>query len=625
MCAIIGWINSADNNSGSEFTEFRDRMIHRGPDDAGFWCGDDGRVLLGQRRLAILDLSPAGHQPMTSSCGRYVIVYNGEIYNYLELRNELEAIGCKFIGSSDTEVLLAAYGHWGEDCLRRLNGMFAFAVWDRGGGNNRASLFLARDRAGKKPLYYAHVGCCFVFSSELKSIPHRLRGDIDLQGLNHYLALGYIPGSLSLVEGVRKLPAAHAAKFFPDTGSWSTWRWWCPPPFTDGNLGAVEVLVDEAEFLLRDAVRIRMRSDVPVGVLLSGGLDSSLVVGCAARCSDRPIKTFTMGLPGSKLDETAYAGLVAKHFSTDHHVLEIPRPSLDVLTEFAPFVDEPLADSSLIPSFLISRLTARHVTVALGGDGGDELFGGYSDYTSAFADQARFGWVPAWLWRWLAAAAGRLPPGVRGRNRLAALRGGPFQSLVWGSPFFDAAARRRILSRDAVASLGTDFFAPEMHRLALFQTGIDPLDSMTRTHFGSILPDDFLVKVDRASMAVSLEMRCPLLDVRLVEFAFGRLPSVWKVQGGDGRRLQKLLGRRLLPPALDINRKQGFSIPMNEWLRSPGSSWEECLHEVLPDVINPHAVQDLVTGHARDRTNGSRIFALLMLNIAVRNLSVAAK
>jgi len=365
-----------------------------------------------------------------------------------------------------------------------------------------------------------------------------------------------------------------------------------------------------------------MRSDVPVGVLLSGGLDSSLVAACAAQSVSRPIKTFTMGLPGSPLDETGYAAVVARHFDTEHHVIEVPRPSLSVLDELAPYIDEPLADSSLIPAYLVSKLTAGHVKVALGGDGGDELFGGYGAYTMAFKDQSRWGWAPDLLFRSAAYIASHLPAGVPGRNRISALRGGPFQSLVWGSPFFDAALRRRILSPEAVAQLGDEFLSPEMYRLGLFETGADAVDSMTRTHFGSILPDDFLVKVDRTSMAVSLEMRCPLLDFRLVEFAFSRLPSAWKVQGTEGRRLQKLLGRRLLPPALDIERKQGFSIPMNDWLRGADRQWCDGLDKVLPGVIGPSAVADLVAGQTSGRTNGARLFALIMLSIAARNLSL---
>ena len=619
MCGIIGYLSPSPCTLGT-FIADRDRLTHRGPDDAGAWHSMDSTVRLGHRRLSILDLSPAGHQPMVSECRRYVIAFNGEVYNYLELRKTLEVLGHRFRGRGDTEVVMAAYREWGEACLNRFNGMFAIAIWDHGTGDTPPSLFLARDRVGKKPLYYAHRGQTLAFASELKGIPHALRDGIDLQALNYYLALGYVPGSLCIASGVNKLQPAHAARFRPDSGELKIWRWWQLPSHNPAVSADLETLIDESAMLLRDAVRLRMRSDVPVGVLLSGGLDSSLVVASAAQSLSRPVKTFTMGLPGSNLDETGYANIVARHFATDHQVLELSRPSLDILNELAPFIDEPIADSSLIPAYMVSKLTAQHVKVALGGDGGDELFGGYGDYTTALADNSHFGWLPPWAFRGVSALAGPLPAGLRGRNRLYGLRGGPFQSLVWGSPFFDAALRRKILTTEVVESLGDEFLVPELFRLALFETGADPVDSMTRTHFGSILPDDFLVKVDRASMSVGLEMRCPFLDVRLIELAFGRLPSKWKVHGHEGRRLQKLLGKRLLPPSLDINRKQGFSIPMNEWLRGPDKNWRDKLGDGFRDFISPKSVQDLITGHFNGRANGARLFSLIMLSIALRNL-----
>lgn len=619
MCGIIGLLGTGAAHSES-FDAWRDRLHHRGPDDAGTWVSSCGRAMLGHRRLSILDLSAAGHQPMVSACGRYVIVFNGEVYNFVELRSELEASGYVFNGSGDTEVVLAAFVRWGEACLSRFNGMFAFAVFDRGDASTPATLFLARDRAGKKPLYIARQGDSLAFASELKAIPESMRGAVSPDALNHYLALGYVPGALCIVKGVEKLPPGHAARYRLDSGAFSAWRWWQLPRLDADEDVPVEQLVDEAEALLHDAVRLRLRSDVPVGVLLSGGLDSSLVVASAAHASSSPIKTFTIGFPGSRLDETGYAEIVARHFGTDHHVLPLPEPSLAVLDELAPLIDEPIADSSLLPAYLVSKLTVGHVKVALGGDGGDELFGGYGDYTTAMADAARFGWVPPAAFRAGAGLAGLLPPGVRGRNRLSALRGGPFQSLVWGTPYFDAAARRRLLSNDLLDALGDRLMAPELFRLGLFQTGQDPVDAMTRTHFGSILPDDFLVKVDRASMAVSLELRCPLLDMRLIEFCFSRVPSRWKVQGREGRRLQKLLGERLLPRQLDIERKQGFSIPLNEWLRGGDAPRTRHLASDLPRWFKPGEIDALRAGHASGRANGGRLFALMMLDLACRNL-----
>jgi asparagine synthase (glutamine-hydrolysing) len=594
------------------------RMAHRGPDDAGCWVSPEGRVVLGHRRLSILDLSQAGHQPMASPCGRFHVVFNGEIYNYLEIREELLALGYTFSGSGDTEVVLAAYRQWGAECLARFNGMFALGIWDAGSTAHPPCLFLARDRAGKKPLYYTQQGKSFSFASELKSLG--AGGGVDLRALNFYLALGYVPGELCLTEGVRKLPPAHAAMFFPDTGELRCWRYWSLPENRATALEDCEALADRAEALLRDAVKLRLRSDVPVGVLLSGGLDSSLVVAAAAQASARPIKTFTISFPGTRYDEAGYAALVARHFATEHHVLEVPQPSLGTLEEFAPFIDEPLADSSLLPSYLVSKLTVQQVKVALGGDGGDELFGGYSDYTTALADLSRLGWLPGALLQAAASVAGRLPAGVRGRNRLFALQGGPCQSLIWGSPYFDYALRRRILGPDQLRCLGEELDEPERWLLSLFNQGSDPVDCMTRTHFGSILPDDFLVKVDRSSMAVSLELRAPLLDYRLVEFAFSSIPSVWKVRGTESRRLQKMLGRRMLPRQLDIDRKQGFSIPLDSWLRASNGSEIQDLRGLLPDAIAQDEVGSLIAGHLKGRANGARLFALMMLALSQKNI-----
>lgn len=556
---------------------------------------------------------------MHSHDGRYTIVFNGELYNFAELRRELESAGHRFISTGDTEVLLAAYAAWGEDCLQRFNGMFAFAIHDRGTTSSPPSLFFARDRAGEKPFYYTLSPERFGFASELKALAHGRR--INLQALNHYLSLGYVPAAQCLFEEVHKLPPAHCGRLDLETRRLTTRRYWSlpankPDPLVDGN-----VLADEAAAILEDSVRLRLVADVPVGVLLSGGLDSSLVVAAAARVSASPVETFTITLPGSSLDEAHHARTVAQHFGTRHHVLPLERPSLDLLDGMAPLIDEPIADSSLLPAWLVFGLARQQVTVALGGDGGDELFGGYSDYTISMADEHRWGWVPKNLLRIAGRAASLLPAGVRGRNRIASLKGGAFQQLIWGRPYFDGQLRRRILKPEAIAELGVSLEAPEQLLLALFEQGADPVDCMTRTHFGSILPDDFLVKVDRASMAHSLEVRAPLLDHRLIEFAFGRVPSQWKVHEGNSRRVQRILARRWLPASLNIDRKQGFSIPINEWLRSEGEKKLMARMEGLPEMVNFDEVQHLVRGHMAGRTNGGRLFALAMLAVALRNVS----
>lgn len=617
MCGIAGIINFRKSRTYN-LKRLLDKLGHRGPDDSGLFESDNGRVVLGQRRLSIIDLSPMGHQPMESADGRFVIVFNGEIYNYKQIKELLQAQGINFTSGSDTEVLLAAYEAWGEECLTHLNGMFAFTIYDKGTPIQPPTLFIARDRAGEKPFYYSQTADSFRFASELKALEHSEK--INLQALNHYLSLGYVPGDMCLFEGVHKLPPAHCGRLNLSTGALDIRRYWAlPANQPKSNVDGAELAAEAGE-LIEDSVRLRLIADVPVGVLLSGGLDSSLVVAAAARVSSSPVETFTIALPGSSLDEAHHAQKVASFFGTRHHVLPLAKPSLDLLDGLAPFIDEPIADSSILPAWLVFGLARKQVTVALGGDGGDELFGGYSDYTTSIADECRWGAVPKPVMRAIASAASLLPAGVRGRNRIASLRGGAFQQLIWGRPYFDSRLRSRLLTAGARAELGAGLEAPEHFLLDLFVQGTDPLDSMTRTHFGSILPDDFLVKVDRASMMHSLEVRAPFLDHRLVEFAFGQIPSHWKVQGSESRRLERLLARQWLPPDLDINRKQGFSIPINEWLRNEGEQGLMDRMTGLPDVINLDEVRSLVRGHIAGRANGGRIFALIMLAIAMRNL-----
>jgi asparagine synthase (glutamine-hydrolysing) len=617
VCGIFGVVGAKPSLDADAALARVNRMAHRGPDAASSWAAPNGFAALAHRRLAVVDLSPASAQPMLSADGLHAIVFNGEIYNYRQVREALEALGWVFRSAGDTEVILAAYRHWGADCVQQFNGMFAFAIYERASDGGPGTLFFARDRAGEKPFYYRCDRSAFEFASELKALDHG--AEINMQALNHYLSLGYVPGGLCLFEGVHKLPPAHCGLWDARAGQLKLWRYWAPPandpqPDCDG-----QTLAQEAAGYLEDSVALRLEADVPVGVLLSGGLDSSLVVAAAARVSSRPVETFTIALPGSSLDEAHHAQVVATHFGTRHHVLPLEETGLGQLDRFMPFVDEPIADSSILPAWLVFGLARREVTVALGGDGGDELFGGYGDYTTSLRDLARTRWMPSATMAAMAHAASQLPAGVPGRNRLASLRGGACEQLIWGRPYFDWVLRRRILKGDAVAALGGDVEAPEQFLLSLFRQGKDPVDRMTRAHFGAILPDDFLVKVDRASMACSLEVRAPFLDHRLIEFAFGRVPSRWKVQGGESRRLQRLIAAHWLPPELDINRKQGFSIPINEWLRVEGERGLMARMEGLPEQIDMDETRRLVRGHLRGRANGGRLFALIMLAGAVRN------
>jgi asparagine synthase (glutamine-hydrolysing) len=362
---------------------------------------------------------------------------------------------------------------------------------------------------------------------------------------------------------------------------------------------------------------------VPVGVFLSGGLDSSLVTAAAARVSSKPVKTFTIRVPSMGFDESPYARIVADHFGTEHHELVADAANISVLEDMAEFLDEPLADSSLIPTFLVSRLTRRQVTVALGGDGGDELFGGYPHLLRATRGMQSWGWVPSLLWLSAGKLAEHLPVGLKGRNRVLSWREGPRMERAWGTPFFDRAARQTIFTLDAVAELGPSLAAPELEQGAILVSEEDPVRSICRLDFTSTLADDFLVKVDRASMMNSLEVRAPFLDPRLVEFAFCKVPSVWKCDGREPRRLERRLAQRWLPASLDLKRKQGFSVPLGDWFRELGFQAVRSRLEGLPAFINRAVVDALVRGHMNGRENGSRLFALVMLAACCRRLGIS--
>jgi asparagine synthase (glutamine-hydrolysing) len=556
---------------------------------------------------------------MTENGDRHVIVFNGEVYNHIELRLELESLGHVFTGHSDTEVVLKAYIQWGAACLKRFNGMFAFAIFEKRREGYPPKIFLARDRAGKKPLYYKHEKNEFWFASELKAFEKD--HTVDLQSLNYYLALGYVPYDRCIAKGFRKLKPAHAAELDLSINTFRTWCYWSLP----GNLPDYEVsgedIAHHSLSLLEDSVRLRLRSDVPVGIFLSGGLDSSLITAVAAKVSSRPVRTFTISVPGTSFDEVQHAKKIAEYFGTEHHVLPLQKPSINILDDLVPFIDEPLADSSILPTFLVSRMTADYVKVSLGGDGGDELFGGYYHYQDPMIDQARIGWVPGCFFRAAGHLASKLPAGVRGRNRISSLRGGPLQSMIWGGPYFDVTLRKRLFQADAIYALGSDINAPERSILALMAQGRDPVDSMTRSDFNGLLPDDYLVKVDRSSMAASLEVRSPFLDYRLIEFTFERIPSAWKLNANERRRIQIIMAGKTLPRDYELKRKQGFSVPMDEWLRTVGPSY--LIKSSLNGVLSEEYIDSLIQGHQKGRTNGARLFALIMLELGVQNIGLS--
>ena len=620
MCGIIGIASVVPVGDRTPLVVGRDAMIHRGPDDAGEWWSADGCVGLAQRRLAIIDLSPGGHQPMSDVSGQRTIVFNGEIYNYADLRLQLSGKGHTFRSQSDTEVILAAYCEWGGGCLDHLNGMFAFAIYDR----SRRSLFIARDRAGEKPMFYCKGANSICFASELKgllafpSVSRRM----DMIAVDCYLSLGFIPGDRCILTGVRKLPPAHALLYELDTGISKVWRYWKIPSLETGlaiGKGTDEDLVSELEALLEDSVRRQLVADVPVGVLLSGGIDSSLLTGMAARANAK-VATFTIRFPGyGKYDETEHARKIARHFGTVHSELVGVESTVDLLPVLARQFDEPVVDSSMIPTYLVSRMIAEKCKVAIGGDGGDELFGGYKHYSYLLWLEEKVRWLPFGLRRLASSIATHaLPVGYKGRSWLQVLSVNMDTGVPHIGGHFDAKMRGILLQNVkewvAVAEQIWEERIPLADSL---------LQRTTRQDCENYMAEDILVKVDRSSMLNSLEVRAPFLDYRVIEFAFGRVPDRLKATKNSRKILLKKLGVRFFPPGFDLHRKQGFSLPLNTWLRN--GPWLSFFRDVLLSsectMFDRRFVEGLFKSQAK-RANGERLFALVMFELWRREYNI---
>jgi len=563
-----------------------DALATRGPDDEGVWSDAAAGIALGHRRLSILDLSEQGHQPMLSACGRFVLVYNGEIYNSPTIRAELEQQGTRFRGHSDTEVLLAAISKWGlRETLPKLIGMFAFAVWNR----SEQTLTLVRDRLGIKPLYYGQAGRDFVFASELKSL-HRHPGfekTINPSAVALLMRHCYIPAPYSIFEGIRKLPPGCLLEISTDESSGhianieelEPVRYWdlhevirhgSSSPFS----GSFEEAVDRLDQLLQDAVELRMLADVPVGAFLSGGIDSSLVVAMMQRQRSLPVKTFTIGFDEHDYDEAPYAHRISEHLGTEHHELcVLPKDAEDVIARLATIYDEPFADMSQIPTCIVSQLARRSVTVSLSGDGGDELFGGYGRYIHLGGLWDRLQQVPG---RKTAASLiekfRRFAPATLQPERLKKIAE---VGKVESPEELYAQLHRHWMADEIMASNVVDLSESVGFGVPLDQLSLPRLKWMsldTRTY----LPDDILTKVDRASMYHSLEARVPLLDHRVVEFAWS-LPSHYRYEGETGKKILRAVLDRYVPTKLYDRPKIGFGIPIGDWLRGSLRDWAEDL------------------------------------------------
>lgn len=594
MCGLAGMFSSGSWNSEElqRITlRMSDAIAHRGPDDDGVWVDAAAGIALGFRRLAIVDLSEQGHQPMRSASGRYVIIFNGEVYNHRSIRRDLESSGCRFRGHSDTEVILAAFERWGiERAVRRFIGMFAIAVWDV----SRQELSLIRDRLGIKPLFVYHHDGLVSFGSELKALLAGPEFDrtLDTSALTSYLRYLYVPAPQSIFAHVTKLPPGHILTIADPTAPLrpSIPYWSAEAAAREGQVsqfsGGDEDAIAELETLLTEAVRLRMQADVPLGALLSGGIDSSTVVALMQASADRPVKTFTIGFDKHEFDEASHARAVAKHLGTDHTELHLTgADALAVVPRLADMFDEPLADPSQIPTFLVCELARREVTVALTGDGGDELFGGYNRYIQGERLIAGFERWPSLLRRFSASGLTSVSPRTWNRVR-DTLR-----------PVFPVAGQTRMLGEKMhkLGDLLREDSTNGMYRslLSAWQdpqnfvvggTTSDPDSAVeTETQLAlmermmladqiAYLPDDLLAKVDRASMAVSLEARVPILDHRVVELSW-RLPRKYKVRDGQGKWILRQILYKHVPRALVDREKMGFSVPLAQWLAGPLRSW----------------------------------------------------
>ncbi len=597
MCGIAGLLDPMcqmqQDYLVSAMSHMTACLAHRGPDDGGVWVDETVGVGLGHRRLAIVDLSPEGHQPMQSFQGRFVVVFNGEIYNFQELRRELNACGHRFRGHSDTEILLAAISQWGiESALKRFVGMFAFALWDR----QERTLYLARDRMGEKPLYYGWAGNVFLFGSELKTLCAYpgWNAQIDRSALALLMRYDYIPAPYSIYQGIFKLlpgtfltlrQTESTPRLLPQPVPYWSARETAETGIAQPFAGSDEEAVTHLDSLLREAIGLQMVADVPLGAFLSGGIDSSTIVALMQAQNQRPVKTFTIGVPEAAYNEAAYARAIAQHLGTDHTELNVTSAdALAVIPRLPRLYDEPFADSSQIPTHLISVLTRQHVTVCLSGDGGDELFAGYPRYMSALKTWSTIGWMPNHVRYALGRTITSIPTQVFDRTMSWGMR---FQRV--GDKLHRRAEIMAGASPEAYYHLAVSHWKDPV-ALVIGSTDVPtvftnrnqwatlPEFTQRMLYFDTItyLPDDILVKVDRASMAVNLETRVPLLDHRVVEFAW-QVPMTMKLRNGQSKWLLRQVLDRYVPRHLIDRPKTGFSIPLDMWLRGPLREWAEAL------------------------------------------------
>ncbi len=623
-------------------------LVHRGPDEEGYFLnrpdaagcyagvplrglarrGGDGHVGLGHRRLSIIDLK-TGQQPLSNEDGTIWITFNGEIYNFAELRRELEAKGHSFRTNSDTEMIVHAWEEWGEEACKRFRGMFAFAVWDE----RKRTLWLARDRLGKKPLYYCDHGGSFLFGSEIKAIlqaPEAPR-EIDPTALSDYLSFGYVPAPKSIFRHVRKLPQAHYAVVTErETRIVPYWTLDFSPVRNDRPEALMEEIVED----LREAVRIRLMSEVPLGAFLSGGVDSSAVVGLMAGLSSTPVKTSSISFGEAKYDEAEYARLIAKRFKTEHHEYAVTPEAVPVVEKLSWHYDEPFADSSSVPTYYVSRTAREHVTVALSGDGGDENFAGYRRYWFDLRENFVRSLVPGFLRRAIFGTLGRLYPKAdylpqvfRGKAFISNVAREPAAAYFHSMTAFKEGEKDLVLRPEVVRELAGYSTFDAFRKCYGESNAEDHLSRLLYLDIKTYLCDDILAKVDRASMAVSLEVRCPVLDHVFMEKA-ARVPSALKIVGREKKWIFKKALERLLPPEVLYRPKMGFAMPVEEWLRG---DLRDFAAELLLESEGTRAffrrehVEKLWSKHQSGiRNHQSELWILMMFNLWHRKFAGAA-
>lgn len=617
MCGFAGFLEFAPARSRDESVrlveQMTNRLTHRGPDDHGQWLNESGTVAMGHRRLSILDTSQHGHQPMTSPCGRFVLAYNGEVYNHLELRRELQQGGVTFRGQSDTETIVAAFSEWGiASTIERCVGMFAMAVWD----THQQSLTLIRDRLGIKPLYYGLSHGSFLFGSELKALRVHPAFDSSLNrgAISRFLQHSYVPTPHTIHSNFRKLPAGSALtisaskKLTSNADLSSVNVWWDAKSVAQQSLSnpvsdSHDAMVERLDELLTDAVRLRMLSDVPLGAFLSGGIDSSLVCALMQKQSDRPVQTFTIGFEEAGYNEADHAKRIAQHLGTDHTEYYVtPDEARDVIPRLPEMYDEPFADSSQIPTFLVSQLARQHVTVALSGDGGDELFGGYNRYFHIRDRWLQVSRIPCRkLISKLLSVPGNLLAG-RWRDRFL------YRANLLGMNSAGALYQNANLHwppGDNLVQNSTDAGSTYWNQDAWLHAG-NPIEEWMWLDAATYLPDDILTKVDRASMAVSLEVRVPVIDHRVFELAWS-LPFDSKVSSNNGKLILQDVLSRYVPREMFERPKMGFGVPIDAWLRGPLRDWAESLltERRLRDqgLLNPEPIRRKWQEHLSGKTD----------------------